>query len=107
MEFGQLMKRALEIREKYARKETRLYGSPWTHEEIALGLVGDIGDLAKLVVAANGKRNIPNSKEKLAHELADCLWSVMVLAHVHEIDLENSFIHTMNELEKHLAETSA
>jgi NTP pyrophosphatase (non-canonical NTP hydrolase) len=69
-----------------------------------LGFVGDVGDLAKLVVAENGKHNIANSKEKLEHELADCLWSVIVLAYVHGVDLESSFTNTMNELEKHLSE---
>jgi len=85
-------------------KEKQLYGSAWTSEEIALGFVGDVGDLAKLIVAENGKRNIPDSKAKLEHELADCLWSVIVLAHQHEVDLETAFTNTMNELERHLSE---
>ena len=66
------------------------------HEEIALGFVGDAGDLAKLVIAENGKCNIANSREKLEHELADCLWSVIVLAHIHGVDLEN-VIHKYNK----------
>jgi NTP pyrophosphatase (non-canonical NTP hydrolase) len=104
MEFQKLMERAIKIRRQYEVQEKRLYGSVWNSEEIALGFVGDVGDLAKLIVAENGKRNIPNSKEKLAHELSDCLWSVIVLAHMHSIDLENSFMNTMNELAQHLPE---
>ena len=104
MEFQQVVQRAIEIRKQYEAKEKQFYGSSWTKEEIALGFVGDVGDLAKLVVAENGKRNIVNSKEKLEHELADCLWSVIVLSHIHGVDLENSFINTMNELEKNLLE---
>ena len=106
MEFRQLMQRALEIRKQYEVKETQLYGSAWTNEDIALGFVGDVGDLAKLVLAENQKRIIPESKTKLEHELADCLWSVIVLAHLYEIDLERSFLDTMNELEEHLASPS-
>jgi NTP pyrophosphatase (non-canonical NTP hydrolase) len=102
MEFQTIINRAIEIRKQYEAKEKQLYGSAWTSEEIALGFVGDVGDLAKLIIAENGKRNIPNSKEKLEHELADCLWSVIVLAQTHGIDLESSFINTMDELEKHL-----
>ena len=105
MEFQQLVDLAMRIRKQYEAKEKELYGSTWTSAEIALGFVGDVGDLAKLVVAENGKRNIPNSKEKLEHELADCLWSVIVLAHEHGVNLENSFINTMSELEKHLLES--
>ena len=103
MDFQHVVKRAIEIRKQYEEKEKHLYGSSWTSEEIALGFAGDVGDLAKLVIAENGKRNIANSKEKLAHELSDCLWSVIVLAHVHDIDLEDSFMKTMNDLESHLS----
>jgi NTP pyrophosphatase (non-canonical NTP hydrolase) len=104
MEFQTIINRAIEIRKQYEAREKQLYGSAWTSEEIALGFVGDVGDLAKLITAENGKRNIPNSKAKLEHELADCLWSVIVLAQTHGVDLESSFINTMNELEKHLLE---
>jgi len=105
MESQTILDRAIEIRKQYEAKEKQLYGSAWNSEEIALGFVGDVGDLAKLIIAENGKRNIPDSKTKLEHELADCLWSVLVLAHLHGVDLENSFINTMNELEKHLSES--
>lgn len=104
MDFQQVIARAMEIRNLYEARETQLYGSPWTSEEIALGFVGDVGDLAKLVIAENGKRNIPDSKAKLEHELADCLWSIIVLANSHHIDIEKSFTDTMDELEKHLLE---
>jgi NTP pyrophosphatase (non-canonical NTP hydrolase) len=106
MEFQKLMQRAIEIRKQYEAKEKQLYGSSWTNEELALGFVGDVGDLAKLIMAVGGKRNIADSKAKLKHELADCLWSVIVLANVHGVDLENSFIDTMDELEKNLSGTS-
>jgi len=105
MEFQTILDRAIEIRKQYEAKEKQLYGSAWNSEEIALGFVGDVGDLAKLIIAENGKRNIPDSKTKLEHELADCLWSVLVLAHLHGVNLESSFINTMNELEKHLSES--
>ena len=104
MEFQKLVERAIEIRTIYSEKEQKLYGSSWTSEEIALGFVGDVGDLAKLILAENGKRNISNSKEKIEHELADCLWSVMILANLHGINLEKVFVNTMDEIEKHLTE---
>jgi NTP pyrophosphatase (non-canonical NTP hydrolase) len=102
MDFRSIIDRGLEIRTLYQEKEKQLYGSPWTSEEIALGFVGDVGDLAKLVLAENGRRNIENSKEKLEHELSDCLWSVIVLAHIHEVDLESSFMNTMDEIQRYL-----
>ncbi len=102
MDFQKLTDRAMSIRRLYEEKERELYGSPWTSEEIALGFVGDVGDLAKLIVAENGKRNIPDSRSKLEHELADCLWSVIVLANLHGIDLEDAFLKTMDELENQI-----
>ena len=102
MEFQKLIDRAIEIRKLYEGMENQRYGSPWTSEEIALGFVGDVGDLAKLIIAESGKRDIPNSNEKLGHELADCLWSVIVLSKIHGINLEKSFMGTMDELEQHL-----
>ena len=102
MDFRSIIDRGLEIRTLYQEKEKQLYGSPWTSEEIALGFVGDVGDLAKLVLAENGRRNIENTREKLEHELSDCLWSVIVLAHIHEVDLESSFMNTMDELQSYL-----
>jgi NTP pyrophosphatase (non-canonical NTP hydrolase) len=107
MEFSNLIQRALAIRSQYEEFEQKHFGAAWTSEELALGLVGDVGDLAKLVMAQSGRRSIPDADSKLAHELADCLWSVIVLAHVHHIDLEQAFIQTMKELEEHINQSQA
>lgn len=99
MDFQELSQRALTVRDQYRAFEQKEYGASWSPEELALGFVGDVGDLAKLVMAVNGRRNIPDAREKLAHELADCLWSVIILANVHDIDLEQAFLKTMEDLE--------
>lgn len=39
----------------------------------------------------------------LAHELADCLWSVFVLAHMLDVGLEAAFARTMDDLEAFLS----
>jgi len=104
MEFQKCIDRAMQVRQLIEAREKQLYGSPWTSEEIALGFVGDVGDLAKLVAAENGRRMIPGSREKLEHELADCLWSLIVLSNMHGVDLEQSFFHTMDQLERYFAE---
>jgi len=102
MDFQDIIDRGLTIRKLYEEKEKQLCGSVWTSEEIALGFVGDVGDLAKLVVAESGKRKMENSKEKLEHEISDCLWSLIVLAHLHDVDVEKSFLKTMDELQGYL-----
>lgn len=101
-QFNDLAERAWRLRQRYAELETRRHGRAWTREEVALGFVGDVGDLAKLVQASEGVRAIADAPAKLAHELADCLWSVMTLAKLYEIDLEQSFLATMDELEQNI-----
>jgi NTP pyrophosphatase (non-canonical NTP hydrolase) len=105
MELQRLINRAMDLRRQYEVKEKELYGSPSTDEEIAQGLSGDVNNLIKFIMAESGKRNIANSKEKLESQLAHCLWSVIVLAKMHNIDLEQSFMETMDRLENHLLET--
>ena len=107
MTFDELLQRALAVRTLYAEFERRNYGSQWTTEELALGLVGDVGDLAKLILAREGRRHIPDAPEKLAHELADCLWALMVLARACDVDLEQAFLHTMADLEQYLGRTTS
>ncbi len=99
MEFSDIEKRALEIRSKYSQLEKQPGSREWSREDMVRGLVGDIGDLVKLTMAEDGLRSIDNSREKLAHELADCLWAIIVIAHKYDIDLQGSFLKTMNELE--------
>jgi len=95
----------MDLRRQYEEKEKQLYGSPLTDEDIAQGFLGDVNNLVKLVMAEQGKREIANSKEKLESQLAHCLWSVIVLAKMQDIDLQQSFMEAMDRLENHLLET--
>jgi NTP pyrophosphatase (non-canonical NTP hydrolase) len=100
MEFAQLSDRAVEIRQCFAAYEQRRTGRTWTREEIMQGFVVDVGDLMKLVMAKAGARRVDEVDAKLAHELSDCLWSVLVLARLYGVDLEKEFLKTMDELER-------
>jgi NTP pyrophosphatase (non-canonical NTP hydrolase) len=101
--FRDMQARALVVRHRYAELERSRYGREWSGEDLALGFVGDVGDLVKLVQAKEGVRAIDGVDERLAHELADCLWSVLVLADRYGVDLERAFRDTMDELEASLA----
>ena len=105
MEFQKIIHRAMDLRRQYEIKETNLYGSPSTSVNIAEGFAGDVNNLVKLVMAEHGQREIANSQEKLDAQLAHCLWSVVVLANMHNVNLENSFMEAMDRLENHLLET--
>lgn len=100
MHLSELTQRAMEIRERFAAYEQRRVGRTWTREEIMQGFVVDVGDLMKLVMAKAGARRVDEVDAKLAHELSDCLWSVLVLAQLYGFDLEREFLRTMDELER-------
>lgn len=102
MEFKTLIKQAVAIRTKYADLEKERYGREWSREELMLGFLGDMGDLAKLVQAKEGVRKYDDLDSKLAHELSDCLWSIIILANEYDIDLESAFVNMMKELDNHL-----
>jgi len=103
MKFGDLEKSALQLNELYEQLEIKKWGRVWTTAELALGFVGDVGDLAKLVQANAGVRDIDDCKAKLGHELSDCLWSIIVLANKCGIDLEAEFVRNTQELAKHVS----
>jgi NTP pyrophosphatase (non-canonical NTP hydrolase) len=102
MDFADLQARARAVRALYAEFEAQRHGRSWTTEEIFLGLIGDIGDLAQLVQGKAGVRPRDDLDEALAHELSDVLWCVMTLADAYGVDLESAFVSTMDELTEHL-----
>jgi len=102
-DLANLQKRAQEIRQKYDELNAKDGHAKWTGTDYAAGLVGDMGDLMKLVMAKDGKRRGEDIDAKLKHELGDCLWSLLVLANHYGVDLEEAFLGTMDELDKRLA----
>ncbi|MGQ0799668.1 MAG: nucleotide pyrophosphohydrolase [Pseudomarimonas sp.] len=102
MDFSDLEKSALRLNDLYEHLETKRYGRVWTTQELALGFVGDVGDLAKLIQAHVGVRHIDDGKAKLGHELSDCLWSIMVLANKCGIDLQAEFLQNIREIAAHV-----
>lgn len=94
------------VRAQYVETERARYGRAWTREEIMLGFLGDVGDLAKLVQGKEGVRPRDDLDAALAHELADCLWCVLTLADAYDVDLEAAFTTTMSSLSESLGEVS-
>jgi NTP pyrophosphatase (non-canonical NTP hydrolase) len=103
MNFSDLEKSALQLNELYEQLEIKRWGRIWSTPELALGFVGDVGDLAKLIQADAGIRDIDDCKAKLGHELSDCLWSIMVLANKCGIDLEAEFVRNTRELVEYVS----
>ncbi|HUG34910.1 MAG TPA: hypothetical protein VMJ90_09085 [Anaerolineales bacterium] len=104
MDFQKIIHRAMDLRRQYGIKETDLYGSPFTDLDIAQGFAGDVNNLVKLIRAERGELQILNSRDKLEAQLAHCLWSVLVLAQMHNVNIETAFMDAMDRLETHLLE---
>ena len=64
MDLRQLEHRAIEIQHLYYRLNEQQHGRRWTTEETMLGFVGDVGDLAKLVLSAEGVRTLPGGRRR-------------------------------------------
>jgi NTP pyrophosphatase (non-canonical NTP hydrolase) len=103
MNFSDLEKAALDLNELYERLEAKRYGRVWTTQELALGFMGDVGDLAKLIQAHSGVRTIDDCEGKLGHELSDCLWSILVLADKCGIDLQAEFVKNTREIAEYVS----
>ncbi len=103
MKFSDLQTSAMQLNALYEQLEIKRWGRAWTTEELALGFVGDVGDLAKLVQAHAGVRDIDDCQAKLGHELSDCLWSIIVLADKCGIDLEAEFASNTQALMAHVS----
>ncbi|MFI0743225.1 nucleotide pyrophosphohydrolase [Streptomyces sp. NPDC021100] len=98
MDLDERQQRALEIHDLYDelnRRERRV----WRRDEFMLGFMGDVGDLTKLITAEEAA----GGRSALGNELADCLWSVLVLAHLYNVNLAGAFRLTMTELEESIS----
>lgn len=93
---------ALRVADRYDQLNANAGRELWTVPDFMAGFMGDVGDLSKLIMAKAGKRSIPDLESKLAHELADCLWSILVISHKLDIDLNAAFENTMAELNEYL-----
>ncbi len=101
-ELKDLLQRAEEIRAKYNEANAKNGKDTWTIRDYAMGLVGDIGDLEKLIMAKENLRDIEDADEKLGHELADILWSLLIIANHYGIDLDHEFQKTMQVIEERI-----
>ena len=91
-----LEQRAMEIRRRYDELNKKKSGQAWDARKLANGFKKDVVDLIEIVES----RSV--DQKKLSHELADCLWSVLVIAHKLEVDIERAFWTTMGELDERL-----
>ena len=98
MDIETMQARAVEVRSRFAAFETATYGQEWTTEDLVIGLMTDVGDLASLVSVLQGKRPSRHDDplSALGHEISDCMWVLLVLADRFDIDVASAFETTMD-----------
>lgn len=100
------MRDAEAVRLKYRELNAKQGKNAWGIRDYAMGFMGDVGDLQKLIMAKENLRDIADVDEKLAHELADCLWSILVISEYYGLDLDAEFKKTMKHIEGRIKDVS-
>jgi len=100
--------RAMHIRGLYEQLEKRLHGSSWTPQEVFIGFGYDVGDLGRLVMAAQDRwMHEGDLPAELGSKLSECLWWILVLAKRLDVDLTAAFAARMDELDRELTASVA
>lgn len=99
---GAMQQAALTGARAYDRSNERNLGYRWTSADYVQGMLGDLGDLAKLVQVWEKKRQsdlLPEElRARIDHEVADLLWSTLVLADRLSVDLPRAFAELSGQL---------
>ena len=102
-DFKSLVALATRVRDHYNELQVRDGQKKWTVTDRMSGYVGDVGALSKLIMAKQGIRRGPDHiDEEIAHELADNLWSILVIADELNVDLEAAYLKVMEELHERI-----
>ncbi|HEY4520420.1 MAG TPA: hypothetical protein VJJ72_01275 [Candidatus Paceibacterota bacterium] len=103
MQFKDISKKAKEIRKAYNEVNKRNNKKIWDAFDYGQGLVGDVGDLAKLLISFRDKPR-KDTYKKIQHEVGDCLWSLVAIAQELGISLEKEFLVNVEYLEQKMKE---
>jgi len=106
MDFKALAKKVREIKTSYEDYAKEHKKKIWSTNDYIRGLVGDVGDLVKRITVYEDDRTDADVKNEVRHELADCLWSLMIIAQELEIDLEKEFLVNVEYIEQKLREAT-
>lgn len=102
-QLSELMQESLAIRDHYDELQTADGHKKWTAADRMAGFIADVGDLSKLIMVKNGLRRGPQDIDTaLAHELSDCLWSILVIADELNIDLEAAFAKWIGQMHERI-----
>jgi NTP pyrophosphatase (non-canonical NTP hydrolase) len=88
--FAQIIKLSIEIKKLYDELNKNDGHKKWQASDYTMGMIGDCGDLSKLIMAKNKLRKSKSSNidESIEHELVDILWSLIAISDELNIDIE-------------------
>ncbi len=105
MDFAEARASSNRVRELYERLERQHHGSEWTTSELLVGMLQDVGDLGRLVMASEGRwTHGADVSAELGHELGEVLWWLFVLAERTGTDLEAAFEGFLEERTRRLSD---
>lgn len=100
MSFKKIIDRTNEVWKLYIESDKRRLGKEWHRGEYAKALAADVGALIKLTMAKDGLREVENVDQKLKHEIGDILSALIIISQKYDVDIEQAFFETMDELEE-------
>lgn len=99
MDLQEAVNEAVAVRALVAKREVADYGREWTLSDLVVGLITDVGDLARLVAEHQGLRPRRDGLSgAIEHEVADCMWGVFVIADRLGVDVPQAFAEGMDSV---------
>lgn len=86
--FDEIIKKSLEIREKYHELERKQNGKEWTLEQDALAYLTDAGLVGRNVMSHHKTWTKTDSPTELEHKLGENIWWLITLADRTNIDIK-------------------
>ena len=99
----QQIQRSIAIKNKYRAMGADSGKNDWDVSDYLSGMLGDMGDLSKLLMAKQNLRDIDGDLDaKIKHEIGDCLWSLIIICKELGIEPSEALEKTLTDLEDRL-----
>ncbi len=101
--FDDMIKRSINIREKYHLLEEKHHENQWSVEEDALAFLTDAGLIGRLTMSQQGRWPTDDKDlSQLKHKLGECIWWIVVLSGRMDIDINEAVDTFLINAEKRL-----
>ena len=102
-QFDDIIRRSVEIRQKYHQLEIQHHGSEWTVEEDALAYLTDAGLVGRNIMAAQQRWPKADAHAELEHKLGENIWWLIVLAARSGVNIDEAVKQFLDKTEKLLS----